>query len=192
MRTKPANALRFSCLLLVAVACGPAAPHSISIDEILSKANVVYYEISGATADQLRAQLNVLGPIGDDGYKADATTHWDIHWTWTTNSVSECQLATTTVSYQIQVIFPHWTPPQTASPELIAKWTNYTKALAEHEQGHVDFVVSSIPQLEAAIKGATCETANAAGQAVLSLIRRHDLEYDAATNHGATQGARFP
>jgi hypothetical protein len=43
-----------------------------------------------------------------------------------------------------------------------------------------------------AIKGATCATANAAAERQLDLIRRHDVRYDAATQHGATQGARFP
>ena len=43
-----------------------------------------------------------------------------------------------------------------------------------------------------AIKGATCRSADAAAQAQLALIRKHDVSYDAATQHGATQGARFP
>ena len=43
-----------------------------------------------------------------------------------------------------------------------------------------------------AIKAATCETAEAAATAALESLRQHDIDYDAATNHGQTQGARFP
>ena len=65
-------------------------------------------------------------------------------------------------------------------------------ALATHEKGHVDFVVATVPSILDALHKATCATANAAAHGGIARIRQHDIDYDAATNHGATQGARFP
>jgi len=101
-------------------------------------------------------------------------------------------LSAAVVTDDIQVILPRWNPPADASPALVARWNEYVHRLAEHEQGHVDFVVASLPRVEAAIRAATCDTAEAAAQAALVPIRQHDVDYDAATQHGATQGARFP
>jgi predicted secreted Zn-dependent protease len=96
------------------------------------------------------------------------------------------------VSQRITVTFPRWTPPPAVAPTLIAHWAAYTQDLAAHEQGHVDFVVDHVPAIVAAIKEATCATASAAAQRAADVIHQHDRAYDAATQHGVTQGALFP
>lgn len=199
-------------LLILAAACSPlhqaiatptvamaptsaVTPSSIPAalgDVNIPNATIQYYDISGSTEGELRAEMDAQGPVGYDGYKGDATTKWFIDWNWPGYGTNSCDLIQATVSDQITVILPHWKPPANAPPALIAEWANYTRALAEHERGHVDFVVASIPSVLTAIKRATCATADAAAQAALEPIRQHDIDYDAATNHGATQGARFP
>jgi len=166
----------------------PVTVESVSIPN----ATVVYYDIAGSTEADLRAQLDALGPRGDDGYKGDATTRWNISWHWPSNSDGSCRLAETVVSYEIKVIFPRWQPPSNVSQALVAKWSRYILALAKHEKEHVDFVMANMPMVENAIKGSTCQMANAAGEAALAVIRKYDIDYDAATRHGATQGVRFP
>jgi predicted secreted Zn-dependent protease len=166
----------------------PAAVGLVHIPNAL----IVYYDISGSNESELRAQLDSLGPVGFDGYKGDATTNWDIRWNWPGYGSGSCDLSAATVSYEIEVVIPRWMPPENTPPELVAKWTNYIRVLAEHEKGHVDFIVANHQSVTDAIKEATCDTAEAAGQAVLTFIRQHDIDYDAATDHGATQGARFP
>jgi predicted secreted Zn-dependent protease len=158
----------------------------------IPNATIVYYDISGSTENELRAQLDARGPVGYDGYKSDATTRWFIRWNWPGYGTRSCNQSAATVSYDIQVIFPRWIPPENVTPDLVAKWVNYTRVLAEHEKGHVDVVVANYQSVADAIKGATCETAEAKAQAALAPIRQHGIDYDAATNHGATQGARFP
>lgn len=158
----------------------------------IPNATIVYYDISGSTTNELRAQLDALRPVGYDGYKGDATTKWFIRWNWPGYGSSSCNLSLVTVTYDIQVIFPRWTPPKKIPPDLVAKWVNYTHALADHEKKHVDYVVDNYKSVADAIKQATCKTAEAAAQAALTAIRQHDIDYDAATNHGATEGARFP
>ena len=158
----------------------------------IPNATIIYYDISGSTEDQLRDQLNVLGPVGYDGHKGDATTQWHITWQWPASPDGSCRLSEMVISHTITVILPRWNPPQSAPSKLVAKWDAYLSALVEHEAGHVGLVVANLQRVAEAIQGATCETANTAGEAILSEIRKGDVEYDTVTNHGATQGARFP
>jgi len=85
-----------------------------------------------------------------------------------------------------------WTTPEGAPSDLVAKWNRYIQALADHETGHVRNVVENYHFVLEAIKGTTCTTAEAAATAVLTRLRQYDSNYDAATEHGRTQGARFP
>jgi predicted secreted Zn-dependent protease len=96
------------------------------------------------------------------------------------------------VTLRVVVSFPRWTHPAGTSAVVAADWARYARALARHEQGHVDDAVARDPFVLRAIKRATCSTADAAARAQLNLIRAHDIAYDARTHHGATQGAHFP
>ena len=173
-------------------AVATASAVSDSDDADIPNATVNYYDISGATADEMRTQLNALRPTANDGSKGDAVTTWYVQWYWPGYGTSSCDLAAATVSYDIKVAFPHWVQPANPDPGLVARWTTYTNTLATHEEGHVDYVVDNYQSVAAAIKGATCATADAAAQTALRPIRQHDLDYDADTDHGATQGATFP
>jgi predicted secreted Zn-dependent protease len=201
MKTTANSTLKYlTALSLLVLSCSAIAatvepvntpPAKIEAVEI-PNATIIYYDITGSTEDELRAQLNTLGPVGYDGYKGDATTEWFIRWNWPGYGSSTCDLAAADISYEIKVVFPRWTPTTDASPDLIAKWATYTKVLAEHEKGHVDSVLKNFPAVVDAIKGATCETADSVGNEFLNELRQFDVEYDAETQHGATQGARFP
>jgi len=69
------------CILLPAVATA-TAPVPTAGPIAIPNAQLVYYDITGSTATELRAQLDALGPRGYDGYKGDATTSWTIRWNW--------------------------------------------------------------------------------------------------------------
>ncbi len=183
-------------LLCFIVSCGQSpvitSTPTIVILPSVPNATIIYYDISGSTQNELRTQLDALGPIGYDGYKGDSTTRWSITWHWPDDAEGACELSRTQISYEIKVVFPRWRSSEGVSLELKAKWTRYVAALAEHEKGHVDLVIDNIPKVKETIQNATCETANTAGETMLDEIRKQEIDYDAATNHGATQGARFP
>ena len=155
-------------------------------------ARIIYYDINGASAEELRTQLNLLRPVGVDGYKGDATTKWLIYWNWPGYGTSDCDVALAWIFYDIEVILPRWKMPADAQPELIRHWASYMEALIEHEKGHVEYVVDHSSYVLDAIKQSDCETAEAEANKILQAIRQHDIEYDKATDHGKTQGARFP
>jgi predicted secreted Zn-dependent protease len=151
------------------------------------QAVVRYYDITGSTEQDLRRQMTARGP---EGY--DAFTRWNIRWNWPGMGAADCRLKEAEVSYEVTVTFPRWIPTSEAAPELVIKWNRYVRALADHEQLHVDNVVKRFPAVVAAIQNATCLTAETAAQAALSPIRQFDAQYDLNTDHGRSQGARFP
>jgi predicted secreted Zn-dependent protease len=165
----------------------------VKIEELeIPNTAIVYYDIKGSTENELRDQLNKLGPTGYDGYKGDATTEWYIRWNWPGYGSDSCDLGAAIISHDIKVILPRWTPPVNTSRDLRAKWATYVTQLALHEKGHVEHVLENFPAVVEAIKGGTCESADIIGLDMLDQLRQHDIDYDAVTHHGATQGARFP
>ncbi len=190
---------RLSLALALAVTGGSVAltlPHQTAQTKPISQvtianATMVYYDITGNTAAQLRAQLNAKGPL----YRTerfDALTQWFVRWNWPGYGSPTCRLQNAVVSYEVKVTFPRWRAPANASPALVQRWNRYMQALALHERGHVDHLANNYQTVATAIQRATCTTAEAAAQNALGPLRQYDLDYDRATNHGATQGARFP
>ena len=168
-----------------AAATPPAGPR-------VRHATMVYYAVGGTTPAQIRARLNARAPASPDGFHGDAFTRWSFRWRWPGSADGRCRVNEATVTLQIAVSFPRWTHPKAASAAVAAAWARYARALARHEQGHVDYALAHYPAVVRAIRHATCRTAAAAVQRQLDVISRHDVAYDAATQHGATQGARFP
>lgn len=155
-------------------------------------ATVVYYDITGATASELRAQMDLLGPTDARGQRWDGNCEWRVWWEWSGTPDGGCDLAAVRLTYTITVTMPRWVPPPEATADLVSRWTAYTEALARHEQGHVERVLAGIDPIAQAIRAADCATANDAAQAVLADIQAENDAYDEETDHGATQGAIFP
>lgn len=180
-------------LALVLVVAAPALRAAAAAPSPrVAHATMRYYAVGGTTPAQIRARLNARAPASPDGFHGDAFTRWSFRWQWPASADGRCRVSEATVTLRIEVSFPRWTHPKRASAAVAAAWARYTRALARHEQGHVDYARARYAAVVRAIRGATCGTANAAAEQQLALIRRHDVAYDAATRHGATQGARFP
>jgi predicted secreted Zn-dependent protease len=178
--------------LAALLATAPAASAAPPAQPEVAHATMVYYAVGGTTVAQIRARLDARAPRSPDGFHGDAFTRWRFSWRWPGAAAGRCRASEAAVTLHIDVSFPRWTHPRGASAAVAAAWGRYVRALARHEQGHVDYAVARYPAVVRAISGSTCAKANAAGDRQLGLIRKHDLAYDAATHHGATQGARFP
>jgi len=167
------------------------SPDPIKIE--LVNVTMVYYEITGSTANELRKEMNKLGPVNpEDGLRYDARTDWHISWTWPGYGKSKCDLSHADVNYDIKVTAPFWNPKVGIDSALVDRWNNYMTALALHEQGHVDITVDHYLKVKDAIQGATCGTAEQAAQEIIEEIRSLQAEYDGQTKHGNLQGAVFP
>jgi predicted secreted Zn-dependent protease len=190
----PRSIRRFACALAVAGALGSPAtgPAALAAGPVVKHATMRYYAVGGTTTAQIRTSLDARAPKSPDGFNGDAFTQSHFHWNWPGYGTSTCDLAKASVTLTISVSFPRWTHPKAASAAVAAAWARYAKALATHEQGHADVAYARYPAVVRAIKRATCATADAAAHAQLDLMHKQDVAYDARTNHGATQGARFP
>ena len=101
-----------------------------------------YYDIRGATAQELRQQLNRLRPLHRDGKKRyDANTKWHVTWRYTyRDEGGRCRIDRVTTSADVVFTLPRWNSPESASPDLRARWDRYVFALQDHENGHRDSV----------------------------------------------------
>ena len=124
--------------LAVAPTAGAATPKPP-----IRHATMIYYAVGGATPAQLRERLDARSPKSPDGYRGDAYTRWEYRWNWPGYGTAGCSLAQAVVTVRVVVSFPRWTHPKAAPASLVAAWTRYTRALARHEQGHVDYAVGA-------------------------------------------------
>jgi predicted secreted Zn-dependent protease len=75
---------------------------------------------------------------------------------------------------------------------VLRRWRTYIARLAAHEDGHVSFAWRAMPALVSTLRRSSCARANADAELVLNRIRKHDIDFDRATDHGRRQGVRFP
>lgn len=222
-------ALRISWLLVavvLALACVPGAgrpavqparpPSSdvVLLSERTQAARVLLvesvtrrsYSVAGATAPELRAALDTLGPLagrlaasGGAG-RYDGLTDWSLRWAYRYQRAGgSCSLASATVTLDIVVSMPQHRGAA-MPPQLSDRWQAYAMALESHEAGHVErertLAAMLVTDLEEAPAGPDCaelgSRLNALGESYIERIRLSDASYDAETNHGVSQGAFFP
>ncbi|WP_010652910.1 DUF922 domain-containing protein [Fluoribacter dumoffii] len=162
-----------------------------------------FYKITGVTEQELRQQLNDLGPISM-GRHYDAKTSWYINWNykWRTDNEREkgCYLTEVNVTADIVTLLPAWENKNYGSSEPRLKWENYLANLIRHEEGHGNNGREAAAELEEALLKIppmlSCELLQSAIQnTAQNIINQHnnwDVTYDLTTQHGKTQGAYFP
>lgn len=159
------------------------------------------YEISGGSVKQLRESLNRERPLGRDGVPHDAVTVWDIQWRYRyRQSPLGCTLTSFDVSLEIVMTVPKWVNEADAPPSLVEQWRNYYAALLVHEDGHKGVAAAAAAAIrrvpDAISPQSSCaelaRMIDESAKGVLDECRQKQREYDAQTDHGRTQGARFP
>lgn len=153
----------------------------------------IYYDVKGTSPAAIRKDMNGKRPTDmNDGRRVDALGKWHYRWRWRVNGSGKCDLNSVELTFSGTVTLPRLADEARLSRPVRERWARYYRALLEHEHGHIGYAYAQRDAVLAALKGATCETANDAGKAALDRIRAHDRDYDARTRHGATQGAVFP
>ena len=187
-----------SCLVVILI-------HSIAPIQAQSQpvvaVNTVYYPITGATASQLRQQMNQLGPASQtSGQRFDARTDWYVRWNYQYLSQgNRCQLTAIRARADVSLTLPQWKQPANAAKGLVNRWNQYIKALRLHEKGHKDNGIATSREVlqllnQFPAKSSCSElgtAANKAAQNIISQYSQRDLDYDRKTRHGITQGAVF-
>ncbi len=156
------------------------------------------YSVAGSTAKEIRAELDWLGPKDPSGAPRDAYTEWKVSWRWPDGERGP-DFSRTQVERKVRITLPRWEGVQYASPGLRAQWNDYMTALVTHERNHLELVDSGYQEIPQKISDAykanpelsIAEAHQLAGE-VLAKIRAADREYDLSTQHGRSEGVKFP
>lgn len=183
-----------------------STPAKVAVAEPTNDPNVTVtvnrYPIQGMTAADLRRDLNATGPLDEKtNRRFDGYTRWWVRWRyWYTNQADGCRIDRAEVKTEVTITLPEWNAPLGASSELKQRWQRYITALETHENGHKQNGLDASRDILAKLKDfpaySTCDqvglAANEAAHAIIREYNEKDITYDRVTNHGATEGARFP
>ena len=160
--------------------------------------SVVPYTITGATAEDLRRQMEQFGPADPTGKRWPASTDIRFHWDYRTrDTAAGCTMQSVRLAAQITFVLPKWNPPAGTPEDLRQRWTAFQAALAHHEAGHQQIGIATLrqllQQLHALPPASSCAALDAAARAVqqqaLVWGDQEHRRYDEETDHGRTQGA---
>jgi predicted secreted Zn-dependent protease len=173
---------------------GLSTPHA-------DDAEIVYYEVVGNSASELRQQLNTKGPIGEGGKRVDGHTDWHVAWTYQYVPAADgCKFTELGITLTATITLPRWAADDEASNALLKKWQSYIAALRVHEDGHYSHGVRAAEEIKSLGQSLHtpegCSTFakhfNDQAASILEKYKVADAAYDADTKHGRTQGAVFP
>lgn len=159
------------------------------------------YLIQGDSAEAIRASLDRLGPIDPaTGRRFDALTRWTLQWRFDSrSSFNSCEIARTWTSLRVTMQFPSHGKPSSLSEALRQEWTTYLQRLSQHEEGHVRIPSDAARDIETALdrlRRPDCpsleQEANRVANEILQRAQATERNYDIQTDHGRSQGARFP
>ena len=159
-----------------------------------------YFDVHGSTARELRAELNRLGPVADNGVRGDAYTRWRINWKFDlTERGPDCIASHFVVDLSVTMILPRWLPPAGVPADLVALWDQYSTALRFHEDGHHRIALSAAQEvmrrLEAESRGKSCKALEnrlkSTVDAVLVEYQGRQAAYDLETDFGRARGTNI-
>jgi predicted secreted Zn-dependent protease len=163
---------------------------------------VQYYDVSGADARAVRASLNRNGPVSaTDGKRYDAVAKWNVAWRYRYKPANgRCAITSASTEVKATIAFPRLQSDANTPAELKASFANYAEKLMLHEKGHVQNAIDAARRIETGIRALppepTCAlleaAANKLAHALIKEANQADIDYDARTQHGRTQGVRFP
>jgi predicted secreted Zn-dependent protease len=157
---------------------------------------IQYYKIHGRTFDQLWRDIELRGPVDEQGMHWHGATRWDVRWNYNFSpSLFDCSVIEASVHTDATIEMPEWVEMETAPYFMRRAWNEYWNKLLEHERGHAQNGRDAAAQVQSQIEGlapsATCKELRArvasTGTAQVRIGREMDDTYDAATQHGAKQ-----
>lgn len=161
-----------------------------------------YYPINGETAMDLREEMMQYGPHSElEERQYDGYTHWHVRWSYDYATLNGgCTITEVESSVDVTFTMPWWNVPTEASGSVVAAWNQYLGALQLHENGHMAHGVAAATEITRTLNQfpaySSCaelrEAVSAVTRQIVQYYNQQDVEYDASTQHGLTQGAMFP
>jgi predicted secreted Zn-dependent protease len=183
--------LSIALFTAVAVVAAPAVTETIN-----------YYDVPGSTPREVRASLNKLGPIDKtEKQHFDAVTRWHVKWRYQYRRRERiCAIAGVSTIVTVTITMPRLRADDATPPTLKQAFADNTEKLLVDERGHARIGIEIARRIEGAIRvlptEPTCErlgqVANERGRVLIKEANQQDIDYDARTRHGRTQGVWFP
>jgi predicted secreted Zn-dependent protease len=149
---------------------------------------VEYYDVSGASIDELAREMRAKGA---DGWAGTTWTDLKYHITMRPGP-DGCRIDAVNATFDARVRLPRWAERSSAPPVAQQAWDALFAGLERHERGHVTIGQEAAGELERAVRetpaGGRCADLAAAAKgradAVLAQLQRRQREYDERTDHG--------
>ncbi len=158
-----------------------------------------YYDVTGATPEEVTERMHGIGPVDKNENKHfSANTRWFVRWHYVYRRNGDgCSIGSVSTTVTVDFTLPRLVSDDSA---LKAAFDRYETNLLMHERGHAAHGIDAARKIERAIADmqpmSDCTSLGAAandlGQGLLRDANRQDIDYDAATQHGRSQGAHFP
>jgi predicted secreted Zn-dependent protease len=160
------------------------------------------YDIFGNTGSEIEQQIEACAPrVPNAGGVFTAYTSYAISWNYDyfVTGSGQCSLTDEKVGVHINQVFPAWQSTVSAEAGLGAEWQTFMTNLRTHEQGHVVLdlqyakqMLSDMQTFPATDCANIAQITNAKLNNDVAALNQANDDYDARTNHGATQGAIIP
>ncbi|MEE4113882.1 MAG: DUF922 domain-containing protein [Desulfobacteraceae bacterium] len=161
-----------------------------------------YYPAVGQTSVQIRQSLDRNTPVRQNGKPFDAYTKWEIDWQfgWAFDGDGTCRITEVNTVVHIRQTFPRLKNTGDLAPQLADRWKRYMIDLIAHEAGHLALGLDAARNIERRISQmgdrSSCDQleseANALAREIIARYTSLEAQYDAVTNYGERDGARFP
>ncbi len=154
-----------------------------------------YYDVSGSTENELKAQITTLGIHGFMGWTTPSH-----RWNYTFRMQDgTCRIDLVRVDTLITLTYPNWNNPND-DQKLAAWWRGSLAALEDHERGHELTAGNTSKRIYDALyylpPYPSCDelkqASNARAEALIEEARKTDQEYDRVTDHGRLQTITNP
>jgi predicted secreted Zn-dependent protease len=163
---------------------------------------IEYYDVTGGTPKEVRAEIDRLGPVSKvEGKHYAGLTVGHTWWRYAYRKTSQgCVIASVSLRVEVNITMPRLISGPGTPLALSQTFASYTDKLLAHERGHGKIRIDTAKRIEDGIGRLPTEVAcdalgkaaNALGERLLAEERQLNVDYDATTQHGRAQGARFP
>lgn len=156
----------------------------------------VGYKVYGDSTAAINQQIYDCTPIVEGSrYAANTGFNLSSYYTYSPNGDGTCSIVRSSITLHTNQIYPEWVNTGTDTATSHA-WDSFITNLRTHENGHIDFDKQYAQKMYEAVKGIQnihCDSIDSVVKAtirsVVSALNSANDKYDAATDHGATQGA---
>lgn len=154
-----------------------------------------HYRVFGASIEEVLHSLDTCKPIRGDYY---ATTNWWYSYVYDYYQKDNglCGLRNIAVGVHFTSLLPYW---DDEGPSVKKEWNRFLEHVIVHEDGHTEITTNALKAVYDALDhlpDTDCRTIVSAANERASLLAKEvdalNTAYDQRTNHGETQGARFP